>query len=148
MQEVPEALQQLPYFYEDVSDIPGIAAGSMLASWFDPQISFPVGQVEWLVIQPASCPEFLGAIGETASLEQVLTIPAAAYPIASSAACLRLLHTIQVIKIWQHLLPFMNRCSFHTSVTWRNMLMADPRLITSGMRSVKVLPKRVSGSSS
>jgi predicted AAA+ superfamily ATPase len=51
----------------------------MLESLFNPNISFPVGRVEYLVIQPASFLEFLGAIGETAALEQVLTIPAAAF---------------------------------------------------------------------
>ncbi len=79
IQEVPEALQQLRYFYEDAPDIPVIAAGSMLESLFDPQISFPVGRVEYLVIQPASFSEFLGAIAETAALEQVLTVPMAAF---------------------------------------------------------------------
>ena len=79
IQEVPEALQQLRYFYEDAPDVPVIAAGSMLESLFDPQISFPVGRVEYMVIQPASFPEFLGAIGETAALEQLQKIPAAAF---------------------------------------------------------------------
>lgn len=79
IKEVPEALQQLRYFYEDASDIPVIAAGSMLESLFDPQISFPVGRVEYLVIQPASFPEYLGAIGEIAALEQVRKVPAAAF---------------------------------------------------------------------
>ena len=79
IQEVPEALQQLRYFYEDAPDIPVIAAGSMLESLFDPHISFPVGRVEYLVIQPASFPEFLGAVGETTALEQVLTVPTASF---------------------------------------------------------------------
>lgn len=79
IQEVPQALQQLRYFYENAPDIPVIAAGSMLESLFDPQISFPVGRVEYLVIQPTSFPEFLGAIGETAALQQIRTIPAAAF---------------------------------------------------------------------
>ncbi|WP_276480276.1 ATP-binding protein [Paraflavitalea pollutisoli] len=79
IQEVPEALQQLRYFYEDAPDIPVIAAGSMLESLFDPQISFPVGRVEYLVIQPASFPEFLGAMGETAALQQLHSIPIAAF---------------------------------------------------------------------
>jgi len=48
----------------------------MLESLFDPQIGFPVGRVEYLVIQPASFPEFLGAIGEAAALEHVVTVPA------------------------------------------------------------------------
>lgn len=79
IQEVPEALQHLRYFYEEAPDIPVIAAGSMLESLFDPKISFPVGRVEYLVIQPVSFPEFLGAMGETAALEQVKTVPAAAF---------------------------------------------------------------------
>ncbi len=79
IQEVPDALQQLRYFFEEAPDIPVIAAGSMLESLFNPNISFPVGRVEYLVIQPASFREFLGAIGETAALQQVLTIPAASF---------------------------------------------------------------------
>jgi predicted AAA+ superfamily ATPase len=51
----------------------------MLESLFNPNISFPVGRVEYLVIQPASFCEFLGAAGETAALQQVLTVPAAAF---------------------------------------------------------------------
>jgi predicted AAA+ superfamily ATPase len=79
IQEVPEALQQLRYFYEDAPDIPIIAAGSMLESLFDPQISFPVGRVEYLAIQPVSFPEFLGAMEETAAWEQLLTVPRPAF---------------------------------------------------------------------
>lgn len=79
IQELPEALKQLRYFYEDAPDIPVIAAGSMLESLFDPTISFPVGRVEYVVIQPASFPEFLGAIGQTGALEQMRTIPAQSF---------------------------------------------------------------------
>lgn len=79
IQEVPDALQHLRYFYEESPDIPVIAAGSMLESLFNPNISFPVGRVEYLVIQPASFPEFLGASGETAGLQQILTMPVATF---------------------------------------------------------------------
>lgn len=79
IQEVPDALQHLRYFYEEAPDIPVIAAGSMLESLFNPNISFPVGRVEYLVIQPASFGEFLGASGEAAALQQVLTVPVAAF---------------------------------------------------------------------
>lgn len=75
IQEVPEALQQLRYFYEEAPDIPVIAAGSMLESLFSPGISFPVGRVEYLVIHPVSFPEFLGAMGEHAALEQLKKVP-------------------------------------------------------------------------
>lgn len=79
IQEVPEALQQLRYFYEDAPDLAVIAAGSMLESLFNPDISFPVGRVEYLVIHPVSFPEFLGAIGETAALEQLKNVPLATF---------------------------------------------------------------------
>ncbi len=75
IQETPEAIHQLRYFFEFAPDIPVIAAGSMLESLFDPQISFPVGRVEYLVIQPVSFPEFLGALGETNASEQVHKVP-------------------------------------------------------------------------
>ena len=79
IQEVPGALQQLRYFYEEAPDVPVIAAGSMLESLFNTEISFPVGRVEYLVIHPVSFPEFLGAIGETAALEQLKNIPLAGF---------------------------------------------------------------------
>jgi uncharacterized protein len=79
IQEVPEAVQQLRYFYEEAPDIPVIAAGSMLESLFNPEISFPVGRVEYLVIQPVSFIEFLGAMGESTALEQIQNIPAASF---------------------------------------------------------------------
>jgi predicted AAA+ superfamily ATPase len=75
IQEVPEALQQLRYFYEEASDVAVVAAGSMLETLFSPKISFPVGRVEYLVIHPASFPEFLGALGEAAALEQLRKVP-------------------------------------------------------------------------
>lgn len=79
IQEVPEALQQLRYFYEDARDISVIAAGSMLETLFDPNISFPVGRVDFLVIHPVSFPEFLGAIEETTTLEQLTKVPLAEF---------------------------------------------------------------------
>lgn len=79
IQEVPEALQQLRYFYEEAPEIPVIAAGSMLESLFNTEISFPVGRVEYLAIHPVSFPEFLAAVGETAALEQLKSIPFAAF---------------------------------------------------------------------
>lgn len=79
IQEVPKALQQLRYFYEEAPEIPVIAAGSMLESLFNTAISFPVGRVEYLVIHPVSFPEFLGAIGETSAVDQLINIPLAAF---------------------------------------------------------------------
>lgn len=71
IQETPIALQQLRYFYEETPDLSVIAAGSMLESLFNPDISFPVGRMEYLVIRPASFSEFLGAMEEKAALQQL-----------------------------------------------------------------------------
>ena len=65
IQEVPKALNILRYFYETEKGIAVIAAGSMLETLFDKNISFPVGRVEYKVLRPVSFPEFLEAMGET-----------------------------------------------------------------------------------
>lgn len=75
IQEVPEALNILRYFYEQEPTIKVIAAGSMLETIFNQKIHFPVGRVEYKVLRPVSFPEFLGALGENAALEQLQHIP-------------------------------------------------------------------------
>ena len=75
IQEVPEALNILRYFYEQEPTIKVIAAGSMLESIFDKKIHFPVGRIEYKVLRPVSFPEFLEALGEKAALEQLRKIP-------------------------------------------------------------------------
>jgi predicted AAA+ superfamily ATPase len=79
IQEVPAALQLLRYFYEEAPEIAVIAAGSMLESIFDEKISFPVGRVEYLVIHPASFPEFLNANEEQTALSALREIPMPSY---------------------------------------------------------------------
>lgn len=75
IQEVPEALNILRYFYEQEPAIKVIAAVSMLESIFDKKIHFPVGRIEYKVLRPVSFPEFIEALGETAALEQLRKIP-------------------------------------------------------------------------
>ncbi len=65
IQNSPEAVALLRYFYEAVPGIHVVAAGSLLESLIDKQISFPVGRVEYLALRPCSFNEFLGALGET-----------------------------------------------------------------------------------
>ena len=79
IQEVPQALGLLRYFYEQEPDLPVIAAGSMLESLFDKNVSFPVGRVEYRVVRPVSFPEFLDAMGETAALRQLQQVPLASF---------------------------------------------------------------------
>lgn len=75
IQEVPEAFNILRFFYEQMSEIPVIAAGSLLETIFNNKLSFPVGRVEFLVVRPVSFIEFLEASGELQSLEQINHIP-------------------------------------------------------------------------
>lgn len=79
IQEVPQALNLLRYFYEQEPEIKVIAAGSMLESLFDKHIHFPVGRVEYKVLRPLSFPEFLDAMGENLALDELRNIPLRAY---------------------------------------------------------------------
>lgn len=94
IQEVPKALNILRYFYELAPEISVIAAGSMLETLFDKNISFPIGRVEYKVIRPVSFPEFLSAIGENAALEQLTQVPVAAF---AQSKLLSLFHTYALI---------------------------------------------------
>ncbi len=94
IQEVPEALNILRYFYESEPDIAIIAAGSMLETLFNKNISFPVGRVEYKVLRPASFPEFLDAVGESAALDYLETTPA---PQFTHTKLLQLFHTYALI---------------------------------------------------
>jgi uncharacterized protein len=75
IQQVPQAINTLRYFYEDAPDLFVIAAGSLLETILDEKVNVPVGRVEYRVIRPVSFSEFLGALGEHASLQQVNKIP-------------------------------------------------------------------------
>ena len=103
IQEVPKALNTLRYFYELAPEISVIAAGSMLETLFDKNISFPIGRVEYKVIRPVSFPEFLSAIGETAALDQLTQVPFAPF---AQTKLLKLFHTYALIggmpEIVQH----------------------------------------------
>jgi predicted AAA+ superfamily ATPase len=94
IQEVPEALNVLRYFYEDMPEIAIIAAGSMLETLFDKHISFPVGRVEYKLLRPASFPEFLDAMGEVEALKYLLQAPAPAF---THTKLLQLFHTYALI---------------------------------------------------
>lgn len=103
IQEVPKALNTLRYFFESAPEISVIAAGSMLETLFDKNISFPIGRVEYKVVRPVSFPEFLLAMGETAALEQLIKVPLATF---AYSKLLGLFHTYALIggmpEIVQH----------------------------------------------
>lgn len=66
IQAVPEAIPSLRYFYEDMGQLPVVAAGSLLEfALSEHQFSMPVGRVEYLHMGPMTFTEFLDALGES-----------------------------------------------------------------------------------
>jgi uncharacterized protein len=75
IQEVPEALNILRYFYEKVPQLHVIAAGSLLETAIGGNVRIPVGRVEYKVVRPFSFDEYLQAIGDKSALEQFRRVP-------------------------------------------------------------------------
>lgn len=61
IQEEPNAVAMLRYFYEDLPWVYVIAAGSRLHSLMKQHVSFPVGRVEYMTLRPCSFVEFVNA---------------------------------------------------------------------------------------
>ena len=64
IQENPKAIAALKYFYENAPEYAIIAAGSLLGVAIYKGVSFPVGKVDTLELNPLSFREFLLAVGE------------------------------------------------------------------------------------
>lgn len=62
IQQCPNALMSLRYFYEDLPELHVVAAGSLL-EFILSEISFPVGRVQFLNMYPMGFIEYLWAIG-------------------------------------------------------------------------------------
>jgi predicted AAA+ superfamily ATPase len=75
IQESPQAIGLLRYFYEFESGLHVIAAGSLLEQSMRSIKSFPVGRVQFLYLYPVNFREFLGAIHKTSALEQLDNVP-------------------------------------------------------------------------
>ncbi|MFI3244283.1 MAG: ATP-binding protein [Akkermansia sp.] len=71
IQQVPQALTSLKYFYENTPEYHIICAGSLLGVALHHGTSFPVGKVDFMSLAPLSFAEFLEAMGQ-ASLLQLL----------------------------------------------------------------------------
>ena len=69
IQNSPEAIAKLRYFYEDCPELHIVAAGSLLENIIDVKASFPVGRVDYLPVRPCSFCEFMTAIGKGNQLE-------------------------------------------------------------------------------
>ncbi len=94
IQEMPEAIASLRYFFESYPQYYVIAAGSLLETVFDTTISFPVGRIEYKFLYPFSFVEFLEACGEQQALEQFNKIPLADF---AHDKLMRLFHTYTLI---------------------------------------------------
>ena len=69
VQEIPRALTSLKYFAESAPEYAICCAGSLLGVALHSGTSFPVGKVDFLLLQPFSFEEFLLANGEEALIE-------------------------------------------------------------------------------
>jgi predicted AAA+ superfamily ATPase len=75
IQNSPQAVSSLRYFYEEMPDIYVIAAGSLLESLIDVNVSFPVGRVEYMALHPFSFREYLMAQEEELLLNRISESP-------------------------------------------------------------------------
>lgn len=64
IQNLPQAVALLRYFYEECPQVHVVAAGSLLENLIGTHISFPVGRVEYMAMHPCSFREFLSATGK------------------------------------------------------------------------------------
>lgn len=79
IQESPQAISQLRFFYEEHPDIHIIAAGSLLEFALVKVPSFPVGRIDYLYLNPINFPEFLGAMKKQTALDALFQIPIPEY---------------------------------------------------------------------
>lgn len=79
IQEIPEAINLLRYFYEDYPELHVIAAGSLLETILTEKTAMPVGRIEYRVLRPLSFYEFLRAMGEVSVIEQYEQLPMDAF---------------------------------------------------------------------
>ena len=72
IQELPRALTSLKYFAEETPEYAICCAGSLLGVFLHDQVSFPVGKVDFLELQPLDFEEFLIANGEKALIDVIV----------------------------------------------------------------------------
>ncbi len=75
IQEYPEAIVSLRYFFEEMPDLHVIGAGSLLEfSLMSNNFRMPVGRIQYLFLYPMSFGEFLEAIGESELRNHILDV--------------------------------------------------------------------------
>lgn len=77
IQEIPQALEMLRYFYEKMPHLPVIAAGSLLEFVLsDHTFSFPVGRIEFMHLGPMTFSEYLEAVNDSYLLNELQSLNA------------------------------------------------------------------------
>ncbi len=71
IQELPRALTALKYFAEETPEYVICCAGSLLGVFLHDQVSFPVGKVDFLELQPLDFEEFLIANDENVLIDVI-----------------------------------------------------------------------------
>ncbi len=94
IQESPKAIHLLRYFYEEIPDLPVIAAGSLLEFAMRKVRNFPVGRIEYLLMHPLNFSEYLQAIDHQTALQQLHQVPVKPF---AHATLLNLFHTYAII---------------------------------------------------
>lgn len=79
IQESPEAIKMLRYFYEEFPDLFFIAAGSLLEFALKKVPAFPVGRVKQIVLHPFDFEEFLLALNRKDLLDEIENVPVRDY---------------------------------------------------------------------
>ena len=75
IQEVPDAIALLRYFYEDIPELHVVAAGSLLEHAMGKVSSFPVGRVQYMYLFPLHFQEYLQAFGMEMLLDKLKQVP-------------------------------------------------------------------------
>jgi predicted AAA+ superfamily ATPase len=75
IQEVPDAIALLRYFYEDIPELHVVAAGSLLEHAMGKVSSFPVGRVQYMYLFPLHFQEYLQAFGMEVLLDKLKQVP-------------------------------------------------------------------------
>ena len=81
IQEVPDAIQLLRYFYEQFSELSVIAAGSLLEFALGSVRSFPGGRVEFQYLHPLSFEEYLIALDKQQAIDAMKQMPVPDYAV-------------------------------------------------------------------
>ncbi len=86
IQSCPRTITALRYFYEEMPDLHVIGAGSLLEFALK-DISFPVGRIQFLHLQPLCFAEYLSAIGNEIAAEYVRDRPRLLSPAIHTTLC-------------------------------------------------------------